>query len=144
MTCEIADWQRWLQADYKRIRGRLVLVNLGLIEKHRKSTVPFWPTLHPLWPVTAMKRWASLRRLRCDNMNISWPAEMWPEQPSHRRQANFLSISSVTVVTCDRRVGRNSTVYIVPAIWPGAGFKNGLNERLESNPKVGLYGGHCA
>jgi hypothetical protein len=49
-------------------------------------------------------------KMRCDNMDISSPAKVWLEQPPHRRQANLLFISSVTAVTCDWRVGQNSTV----------------------------------
>ena len=37
MTCGLADWRGWLQVYYKRIRGRLALVSLDLIEKCRKS-----------------------------------------------------------------------------------------------------------
>jgi hypothetical protein len=62
------------------------------------DTVLFRPTLHPLWPVTTTKRWASLQCLRFVHL-FGHRCDLW--------QINEV-FSSKVAVTCDRRVGRNS------------------------------------
>ena len=108
------------------------------------TTVPFRPTLRPLWPVTTTKRWASLQHLR-------WGVTSWTSlqqifrEPivgapvaqkiyvhlfNHRCDLwQIIQVFSLRVaVTCDRRVGRNGTV--TNHIWHPPIFKNFVHQEI--------------